>query len=364
MKLARGTVLYAFYAHLAFGASNFLIGYMNAAVVEQWVLVGVLWCTGAIGLVPAAYFLWKKGSLFFQVEEPADAASKADAADKEVVDAEKGAVDAESGAGDAEAVVDAKKVVVPASPVKPKQVEVPPLKLWVKLITIATGIVHALGEYFMKEAFAAAPSEIGPLSAFVSSEALVVAVFSHFVYNEYMNFRQSLCVTSIAIGLTIIGVGLARSPDLMEEGLSQKMIAFSFATGGMLCFAGVVLGMRMSLRNGVAPWSGVVVRFVVEFIMGTIAIVASFISEGLPEIEVNFMVWMYPIMAGLLQAVGMVFVNKALKFPNTGVANAIYSSNSIVVLILGVLVDHLYPSSLSLIGMGFVVAAVAGISLT
>eukprot|EP00929_Paragymnodinium_shiwhaense_P042338 TRINITY_DN21924_c0_g1_i1.p1 TRINITY_DN21924_c0_g1~~TRINITY_DN21924_c0_g1_i1.p1 ORF type:complete len:408 (-),score=34.83 TRINITY_DN21924_c0_g1_i1:443-1588(-) len=381
MKVARGTVIYAFYAHVCFGASNWLIGYMNSAMVQEWVLVGLLWCTGVVGLVPAVYFLWKKGTIFFKMAGKSNSVKNTVAVDEASVDAKKCAVNVDDSSADVEKGVapeisldkgvaaelsldrqSSQKGLVPTAAEKPKQVQ--SLKVWVKLVVISTGVLHALGEYFMKEAFAAAPSEIGPLSAFVSSEALVVAVCSHFVYREYMNFRQCLCLMGIAIGLSIIGVGSAHSEGLVDADLTQKLRAFSFATAGMLSFAGAVLGMRTSCRQGVALWSGVVVRFVVEFLMGIAAIVASFINHGLPDIEVEAMVWMCPILAGLLQAVGMVFANKALTYPNTGIANAIYSSNSIVVLLLGVLVDNLYPSPTSLLGMGFVVAAVTGISLS
>ena len=36
--------------------------------------------------------------------------------------------------------------------------------------------------------------------------------------------------------------------------------------------------------------------------------------------------WLVPVGAGLLQAAGVFFINKALQFKNTGIANAIFAT--------------------------------------
>eukprot|EP00929_Paragymnodinium_shiwhaense_P090204 TRINITY_DN50385_c0_g1_i1.p1 TRINITY_DN50385_c0_g1~~TRINITY_DN50385_c0_g1_i1.p1 ORF type:complete len:352 (+),score=50.69 TRINITY_DN50385_c0_g1_i1:66-1121(+) len=350
MKVARGTLAWAFSAHVAFGTSNYLIGYMNDILADQWILIGMLWATGVIGVLPAAVFLWKRGALFFQEDDEEQKPNASDAKDGKIVKTTSATttVDVEAGLKVKPAIVEPPKKTTS-------------LTCWVKLVTISTGVFHALGEWMMKEAFAAAPSEVGPLCAFVSSEALVVSIVSFFAWGERMDFRQTSCVLSIALGLTVIGVGSAESGQMEEDSPKQKAIAFSYAFGGMFSFAAVVLGMRVGVIGGVAASSGVVVRLLTEFCMGSVAVAYSGILHGFPK--VHWFMWLCPLMAGLMQSAGMYCIIRALRYPNTGIANAIYSSNSVVVLILSIAVDHANPGALCLMGMGVVVSAVAGLSL-
>eukprot|EP00929_Paragymnodinium_shiwhaense_P033753 TRINITY_DN18480_c0_g1_i3.p1 TRINITY_DN18480_c0_g1~~TRINITY_DN18480_c0_g1_i3.p1 ORF type:complete len:376 (+),score=50.84 TRINITY_DN18480_c0_g1_i3:68-1195(+) len=374
MKVVRGTLVWSFSAHIAFGASNYLIGYMNAMLADQWVVIGVLWATGVIGVIPAAVFFWKRGTVFFRDDDdeqkPSVSANNTDKITKVKLGAATDDLDfgQQVKPGEATADVEAGVRVKPAILEKPAvkkthqtTTEPQPLACWVKLVTISTGVFHAMGEYLMKQAFAAAPSEVGPLCAFVSSEALIVSIVSFLIWGERMSFRQSLCVVSIGLGLTVIGIGSANSGQLEEETGREKAIAFAYAFGGMFCFAAVVLGCRVGVIGGIAASSGVVARLLTEFAMGTIAVVCSADLHGLPDVQ--WYMWFFPLLAGLMQSFGIYCIIRALKYPNTGIANAIYSSNSVVVLILSIAVDHVFPSSLSLIGMGVVVSAVAGLSL-
>ena len=73
------------------------------------------------------------------------------------------------------------------------------------------------------------------------------------------------------------------------------------------------------------------------------------------EIEKQFS---FPVLAGVLQSFGVLFLNKALMYPSTGVVNVIAASNSIVVLILNFLILGLIPSYWKLTGMCVIVSGV------
>merc|ERR1712087_564026 len=99
----------------------------------------------------------------------------------------------------------------------------------------------------------------------------------------------------------------------------------------------------------------------VMLVIGAAALAHSVLKVGWPSVGLGALA--APAAAGVLQAGGVLCVNKALQYPNTGIANAIFASNSLDVLVLNFVVFGLIPSTGSLVGMGLVVAAVIGISV-
>lgn len=318
MKVERGTLIWAFQAHFFFGLCNFLIGYSNSIDANPWAVVGVLWFTsGVVGLAPAAHFYQARGGLFFSqlsqdlLEDPS---------------------------------------------CKP-----PAISTFVKFVTIAGGLCVGFSQLLMKTAFGILPAEMGPLTAVISSDTLVVSTFCHFVYQELLSYRQAACIVSIVVGLCVMALGSGGSSGPDGASGLQQAEAYLYALFGMFLFASTVLGMRIGFMAGLAAWSGFVVRMITVLGCGVISFAYAVWSDGVPQVPL--LAWSAPVVAGLCQAAGVFCVNKALQYPNTGIANAIFASNSVMVLVLNTAVTRLLPSLWSLVGMAIVVASVAGISL-
>jgi len=219
-----------------------------------------------------------------------------------------------------------------------------------------------LSQLCMKQSFALAPRDTGPLSAVVSSDVLVISVFCHFVYHELMNRWQIAGVVSIMIGLIIMGLGSSDGLEIEDEDESKPLLAFLFAVLSMLFFAAAVLSIRCGFTECLAAWSGFIVRMMVMLLLGASILVFSITIDGWPQ--ATFANWCIPVSAGVLQAAGVFFVNKALQFQNTGIANAIFESNSAIVTILQLVVFQEFPGWPALLGMVIVIAAVMGMALS
>lgn len=315
MKVETGTLIWSFPAHACFGIQNFLIGYTNQLAIDKWATIGALWfVSGLTGLAAALRFVPQQRSLFF------------------------------------------------SEPLLPDTEKVGPITAKVKLVTILGGFCVGFSQLMMKAAFGRAPSLSGPLCAVISSDVIIVSTFCHFVYHELMNLKQVAAVLSIVTGLCIMAVCSAGSSSAGgDESQETPIVAFGLSLLGMVSFACAVLAIRVGCLSNLAAWSGFVVRMLVLLLIGSLAFGYSVLTAGWPVADLKE--WGAPALAGLMQAGGVLCVNKALQFPNTGIANAIFASNSVDVLLLNLLVFGLVPDMGSLAGMCIVVVAVAGISL-
>jgi len=227
-------------------------------------------------------------------------------------------------------------------------------------VTILGGLCVGFSQLMMKESFGLAPSMSGPLCAVISSDVIIVSTFCHFVYSELMNWKQVTAVMSIVTGLGIMAVS-SGSHSGIGPAAADSILAFALAVLGMIFFANAVLSVRVGCLGNLAAWSGFVVRMLVMLVIGAAALTHSVMKVGWPNTGLGALA--APAAAGVLQAGGVLCVNKALQYPNTGIANAIFASNSLDVLVLNFVVFGLVPSGGSLVGMSVVVAAVVGISI-
>jgi len=315
MKVERETVIWSFQAHVCFGIQNFLIGYTNQLAIDEWATIGALWfVSGLTGLAAALHFVPQQGAVFF------------------------------------------------SEPLLPDTEKKGPITTTVKVLTVLGGLCVAFSQLMMKTAFGLAPSLSGPLCAVISSDVIIVSTFCHFVYHERMNLKQVAAVLAIVAGLCIMAV-CSRGSSAVGGDRSQEepLVAFGLSLLGMVSFACAVLSIRAGFMGNLAAWSGFVVRMLLLLLIGSLSFGYSVLTAGWPVADLKD--WGAPALAGLMQAGGVLCVNKALQFPNTGVANAIFASNSVDVLLLNVLVFGLVPDMGSLAGMCVVVAAVAGISM-
>ena len=101
-------------------------------------------------------------------------------------------------------------------------------------------------------------------------------------------------------------------------------------------------------------------RQLVTLVFGVCAL-ASNNRHGWPD-EENWQI--APAAAGLFLAFGVLCVNLALRSPGAGVASAIFSSNSVLVLILNAVVLGLVPGLAHLVSMLIVVGGVAMLALS
>jgi drug/metabolite transporter (DMT)-like permease len=318
MKVERGTVLWSLPAHVCFGLQNFLIGYTNTLDVDDWAVVGALWFSaGFLGLVASVYFYRQVGMFFFSDDSLLDASLLGD---------------------------DEPFMITP----------------WVKVVTCVGGAAVGFSQLMMKMSFAMDPPETGPLCAVISSDVVIISTVCHFVYKEYMNRAQAGAILVIVSGLAIMGK--ASQASTSDGGsVGDAVIAFGIAILGMVGFACAVLSIRVGCLGRLAAWSGFVVRMLVLLVIGAMAFAYSVFTVGWPTLPWNM--WLVPIFGGLCQAGGVLCINMALQYPNTGVANAIFASNSVFVLILQAIVFGEFPSTIKLVGMCCVVLGVSSMSL-
>ncbi|KAF4689319.1 hypothetical protein FOZ60_001731 [Perkinsus olseni] len=317
-------VAWSFLAQITFGIVNFLISYTNVPGVDPWAVIGWIWLTsGIIGIVVGIYFWWNLGAMFFTDEQ-----LKAAETYKQLNDQ-----------------------LLPQ--------ELPPnrLTLGAKILTIVGGMCVGWSQLMMKWAFATDPKSTGPLTAVISSDIIVVGVFCHFVYKERLSAMQVFAICIVLSGLVVMAVG--------DGGSAGKLMGFVYAILGMLTFAASLLCIRQSCRDGMAAWSGFIGRMGVMFFMGLIALIYTLCHHTfLPQ---DWSLWpdmyIWPQVAGISQAAGVLALNYALMYPSTGPVNVIVASNSIIVLALNYFILGLVPSTSKLIGMAIVICGVSLIIL-
>jgi drug/metabolite transporter (DMT)-like permease len=149
-------------------------------------------------------------------------------------------------------------------------------------------------------------------------------------------------------------------PPPRKHDTPRTLEAFGLAAAAMVGFGLSVIAIRASCRGGLAPWSGFIVRQLVTLVFGTCALIANN-RHGWPE-EDNWTV--APAAAGLCLAFGVLCVNLALRSPGAGVASAIFSSNSVLVLLLNATIVGLVPGFAHLASMLIVVGGVAALALS
>lgn len=312
MKVEAGTLLWSFPAHACFGICNFLVECLNQLAIDEWATLGALWfVSGLTGLAAALHFVPQHGSMFFS-----------------------------------EALL-------------PDMEKAEPITAKVKVVTILGGFCIGLSQFLLKLAFEQAPSLAGPLCAVTSSEVILVSAYCHFVYHELLNLMQAAAMLAILTGLCIVAV--CSSTASGEESQEEPLVAFGLSLLAMVSFACAALAIRIGCMGNLAAWSGFVVRMLVFLLIGSVAFAYSVLTAGWPAADLTD--WGAPALAGLVQAAGVFCANKAMQFPNTGIANAIFTSNSVDVLLLNWLVFRLVPDTGSLAGMCIVVIATAGIAL-
>jgi len=315
MMVEPGTILWAMLAHIAFGMQNFLIGYSNTLPLDGVACCAVLWmASGVVGVIVGVFFLRSHGSFFFQ----------------------------DVGCEGA------------------------PLSVKVKLVTIGGSLCVGFAQFLMKKSFALAPRNTGPLCAVISSDVIVISIFCHFVYWELMNKWQIGCVGAIVSGLVVMALGSGGEGGVVsiddDTAVEYPLWALLFSMLGMFSFAAGVLCIRAGFTENIAAWSSFISRMTVIGLLGLGTYICATPASGSPD--ATLLMWCVPVVTGVLQAAGVFGIIKALQFKNTGIANAIFASNSVLVMILQVVVLQQVPHWLALLGMVIVIGAVVTIALS
>jgi multidrug transporter EmrE-like cation transporter len=193
----------------------------------------------------------------------------------------------------------------------------------------------------------------------LSADIILVAIYCHFVLHELLNFKQIAAITAVLVGISIVAVCSSAATASDDE--EEPVVALCFSLLAMLSFACVVLSVRVGAMGGLAAWSSFTVRMLVSLSSGTAAVGYSVLTAGWPDVDL--IDWGTPTLAGLAQSAGVFCVSKALQYPNTGIANAIFESNSLDVLMLSWLVFGLLPDTGSVVGMVITMVSVAALSL-
>jgi drug/metabolite transporter (DMT)-like permease len=224
-------------------------------------------------------------------------------------------------------------------------------------ITLAGGLANGFSQYMMKESFQLDPADSGPLCAVFTSDVLLVSVFCHYVYHERLSMTQVAAILAIVGGLCVM---VAEEYDVEPSSEFDPLRAYIYAIFGMVGFAAAIISIREGCRNGLDAWSGFNARMLVLLGLGIFAVAKSVSVHGWPE--ATLMDLAPAVAAGFLQAAAVVCVNKALEFASTGISNAIFACNSVLVLVLNAVVCGLVPNASNLLGMFIVICGVAVIS--
>jgi drug/metabolite transporter (DMT)-like permease len=189
-----------------------------------------------------------------------------------------------------------------------------------------------------------------PLLAVVSSDAIVVALISDFVFKQRLHPFEFFF-----IGVTIAGnfcsswsVGMSQYQYVQTKSVGESLIA-------MLLFACAAIAINQSASLGFSPLSSFVIRCQG---IGLATLIHSLLfAPGRYHISCEFTLWC--LLAAITHDVGIYCVIQALQFPFAGVCVAVWGSNSVVVFVLNAVALHIVPSPLAIVGMSISIVGLA-----
>jgi transporter family protein len=223
------------------------------------------------------------------------------------------------------------------------------------ILPFTAGITLALGMLLLKISLAANPLAKGPIVAITSSNSLIVALLAWGFLKEKLSLGQWAGFLTIVAGIIILSLAGKSSGHFSAVAYAAlAMILFGF-TNFLLKLAGEQGGD--SLAVALVLWLSVGGCGVLAFAWRWLE------RSRFPKLQTSLLGCL-ALLAGILMALGMLCIKKAVTFGQAGPATAVSGSNAILVSLLDfALLDHWLPF-LKLAGMLTAIAGIVILALT
>ena len=225
-------------------------------------------------------------------------------------------------------------------------------RTWV--LPVAAGVMLAFGMLLLKTGLASNPLAKGPIVAVSSSNSLIVALLAWLVLRETLAPGQWAGFLVIIAGIVMVSLGGTAG---------NHFNAIGYAVLAMLCFGLTNFFLKLAGARGCDSLAAAIVLWLSVGACGVLAASWHLLRfSRIPALGRWELSWL-ALLAGMLLALGMLAVKKAVTLGPAGPASAVSGSNAIVVSILDLLVlGHGLPF-LKLAGMLAVIVGIAAFAL-
>jgi drug/metabolite transporter (DMT)-like permease len=222
------------------------------------------------------------------------------------------------------------------------------------LLPTASGVMLALGMFLLKTSLAANPLAKGSIVAVTSSNSLVVALLAWLFLREVLSVGQWAGFLVIVAGIVMVSLGGTAAGHFSAVG---------FALLAMLCFGLTNFLLKLAGARGCDSVAAAVVLWLSVGSCGVLASTWNLIWRSrFPMLE-RGLLSQQALLAGVLLALGMLAIKKAVTVGPAGPAAAVSGSNAILVSLLDYwLLGHWLPA-IKLTGMMTVIAGIITLAL-
>mmetsp|Transcript_58061 Transcript_58061/g.106774 ORF Transcript_58061/g.106774 Transcript_58061/m.106774 type:complete len:365 (-) Transcript_58061:249-1343(-) len=237
------------------------------------------------------------------------------------------------------------------------------------VICIAGGLSDGLAQLFSMMSFHNDPVDAGPLAALITGDVILFAIFARLVYKESLNCGQWFSLLLYSLGLILMAHVSNKTVTLHEHvGVADRISAMFLGFLATVAFFGINASIRVGVDYHTSEVGGFILRGLTMGTMGIGVLLSTVFDGTLKNILLHtgkgdWTVLILPHLCGLSQALGIYALGRAFMHPNTSILVAIIGCNSIVVLVLGALIDHDFPEVWQNCGMALAVVSVTLISM-
>lgn len=234
---------------------------------------------------------------------------------------------------------------------------------WSLFFCTTSALGSVTGMTTIKHCFIVGVSDLGPLSAIVDTNVIVIMLLCHFILKELMSVLQMIAIVVAFCGSLIISfgdkiTGRRLSESTFWQALPWTLVAISgFVTSAFF--------YRMAFRTGLNVHGVNLVRMATTLGCALLFLAIS-MSIELEELKYSkAWMWFILVSTGVISGIGTVCCNIAMSYPCTAVALSIIGSG--VTITLTVLTRIIYddkPSTCKIVGMSIIAIAVSSMPLT
>lgn len=235
---------------------------------------------------------------------------------------------------------------------------------------VMCGLFSCAGAFFVRQTFVTDPVDSGPLSSLVATDVIITTLTCHFFLQEHLTARQWVAVGVVFVGMMVMCYPTHAAPTVPVAGTERGPVstffnALAFAFCASLSFVGCNVCVKLAFKRRMSPSSVNFIRFATVFVCGVVALGVALATEKWSLVFSNdaALQWFVLTLAALANTAGTAFLNAALTFACTGISLSIIGANSVVILLLTAVLEHLVPNTSRLVGMGVLISGVASMSL-